>query len=208
MNGQIADSSARDQISYIIDDRLYLNITDRCTLRCAFCPKTQGSYRVHDYNLSLSHLPGIEEVIAAIGDPAAWEEVVFCGFGEPSLRLKVLLAVAQHVKEGGGRVRVNTDGLANRVHKRNVLPELATCVDALSVSMNAQNAQVYEKHCQPALEDSWQSMLDFLAAAPAYIKDVTATAIDGLEGVDITACEKLAREQGVQFRRRVLDVVG
>ncbi|HEB58120.1 MAG TPA: radical SAM protein [Gammaproteobacteria bacterium] len=197
-----------DQISYVIDDRLYLNITDRCTLRCTFCPKIRGDNRVHDYDLSLSHLPTEEEIIAAIPDPAAWDEVVFCGFGEPTLRLKVLLAVAQHIREGGGRVRVNTDGLANRVHKRNVLPELAQCVDALSVSMNTHTAELYDRHCQPALDDSWQSMLEFLAAAPAYIKNVTATAIDGLPGVDIAACEALAHERGVQFRRRELDVVG
>jgi TatD family-associated radical SAM protein len=195
-------------ISYTIGDRLYLNITDRCTLECAFCPKHNGSNRLHDYDLSLDHRPTLEGIMASIGNPADYQEVVFCGFGEPTLRLKVLLKTAQHIKGAGGRVRVNTDGLANRVHKRNVLPELATCVDALSISMNAQNESVYRQHCVPALDGSYDAMLAFLRLAPDYIDDVTATAIDGLEGVDIAACRTLAKKLGVGFRTRVLDVVG
>jgi len=195
-------------ISYTIGDRLYLNITDRCTLQCAFCPKHNGSNRVHAYDLTLDHRPSPEEIIAAIDDPADYSEVVFCGYGEPTLRLKVLLATARHIKAHGGRVRVNTDGLANLFHKRNVLPEMSPCVDALSVSMNVQHPDLYARHCLPALPGSFEAMLDFLAEAPRYIDDVTATAIDGLEGVDIEACRALAEARGVKFRRRELDVVG
>lgn len=195
-------------ISYTIGDRLYLNITDRCTLECAFCPKNNGSMQVHDYDLSLDHRPSAEEVINAVGDPRRFSEVVFCGYGEPTLRLKVLLAVAHHVRACGGRVRINTDGLANLVHKRNVLPELAECVDALSVSMNAQDARIYDLHCRPAISGSFEAMLDFLQQAPDYITDVTATAVEGLAGVDIERCEALARKLGVKFRQRELDVVG
>ena len=195
-------------LSYTIGNSLYLNITDRCTLACRFCPKHNGSKRVHDHDLTLEQRPSAEEIIASLEDPARYDQVVFCGFGEPTLRLKVLLAVASDIKQRGGRVRVNTDGLANRVHKRNVLPEMAGCVDALSISLNAQNAELYDRHCQPALPDSFAAMLDFVALAPRYIRDVTASAIDGLEGVDIDACRQLAEERGVKFRRRVLDIVG
>lgn len=195
-------------LSYTIGDRLYLNITDRCTLQCAFCPKHNGSKRVHDYDLSLVHRPSLEEIIASIDDPGRYREVVFCGYGEPTLRLKVLLATAQHVKGLGGRVRVNTDGLANLFHKRNVLPEMAPWVDALSVSMNVQDETLYACHCLPALPGSFEAMLDFLTEAPRHIGDVTATAIAGLDGVDIGACRRLAEARGVKFRRRELDVVG
>ncbi|HEB96593.1 MAG TPA: radical SAM protein, partial [Sedimenticola thiotaurini] len=159
------------QISYVIGDRLYLNITDRCTLACAFCPKTQGVKRVHDYDLTLDHRPEVEEILAAIDDPARYRQVVFCGFGEPTLRLKVLLQVAREIRDRGGRVRVNTDGLANLVHKRNVLPELAQYVDALSVSLNAQDAATYDRHCVPALQGSFEAVVDFLRRAPEYIAD-------------------------------------
>jgi TatD family-associated radical SAM protein len=196
------------QLSYRIGDRLYLNITDRCTLVCQFCPKTKGDLHIHEYDLALDHRPEAAEVIAAIGDPAPYREVVFCGFGEPTLRLAVLLEVAHYVKAHGGRVRVNTDGLANLVHKRNVLPELGECVESLSVSLNAQNQEVYDRHCQPQLPAAYPALLDFLRLAPTYVPDVTATAIEGLPGVDIPACEAIAKGLGVKFRKRVLDALG
>lgn len=195
-------------VSYRIGDSLYLNITDRCTLACHFCPKHNGSYRVHAHDLALDHRPTVDEVIDSIGRPTDYREVVFCGFGEPTLRLKPLLAIARHVRDRGGRVRVNTDGLANRVHKRDVLPELATCVDALSISLNADTEAAYRRHCRPALPGSFEAVLDFIARAPRYIADVQASAIDGLPGVDIDACRELVERRGARFRRRVLDVVG
>jgi len=197
-----------DQLSYQIGDRLYLNITDRCTLECRFCPKTQDRPEVRGYDLRLRERPTVEQLVASVGDPARYAEVVFCGFGEPTLRLKVLLEVARWIKAHGGRVRVNTDGLANLVHKDDTLPLLGECVDAISVSMNAQNAAVYEEHCQPALPGSYEQMLDFLRAAPRHIPEVTATAIRGLSGVDIAACARLAKTLGVAFRARELDKVG
>jgi len=196
------------QVSYQIDNNLYISITDRCTLECAFCPKTHGDMRVKGYDLTFDHRPTTEEIIAAIDDPGRYHEVVFCGYGEPTLRLNVLLEVARDIKARGGRVRLNTDGLSNLVHKHDTLPELAECVDALSVSLNAQNREVYDRHCRPNLPGSYEAMLAFLREAPAYIEDVTASAIDGLEGVDIAACEALAKELGVKFRRRILNEVG
>jgi len=197
-----------DTLVYDIDDSRYINLSDRCTLRCEFCPKTHNEFEVHEYNLRLKHRPSAADIITAVGDPTKYKEIVFCGFGESTLRLKVLLEIAHSIKEQGGRVRINTDGLANLVNKRNVLPELARCVDALCVSLNAQNEIIYDRHCKPLLEGAYTAMLEFLSLAPHYISDVTATAIDGLEGVDIDACEKIAIERGVKFRRRELDIVG
>lgn len=196
------------QITYKIENRLYLSITDRCTLGCTFCPKNNGILQVGDYDLTMDHRPETEEIIQAIDDPRRYDEVVFCGYGEPTLRLNVLLKVAGHIKTEGGRVRVNTDGLANLVHKDDVLSEMATCVDALSVSMNAQDAETYERYCQPGLPGSYESLLTFLKDAPRCIPSVTATAIDGLESVDIAACRRLAQGLGVKFRKRILGKVG
>ncbi|KRT54756.1 TatD family nuclease-associated radical SAM protein [endosymbiont of Ridgeia piscesae] len=196
------------QIAYQINNRLYLSITDRCTLECAFCPKTQGNMQVKGYDLTPDHRPEAEEIIAAIDDPKAYDEVVFCGFGEPTLRLNVLLKVARNIKSRGGRVRVNTDGLANLVHKNDTLPALSECVDAISVSMNGQNEEVYERHCRPNLPGSFEAMIKFIEDAKAHIPQVTATAVNGLEGLDIDACRKRAEALGVEFRQRELDRVG
>ncbi len=209
LSSQKSDKTyANETLVYTIANSLYINLTDRCTLACEFCPKIQGSMDVHEYNLLLSTRHPVEEYLQKIGDPAQYDEIVFCGFGEPTLRIKELLEIAAYCKKAGTRVRVNTDGLGNLVNKRNILPELAKCVDALSVSMNAQNEEVYDQHCVPALQGSYKSMLEFLRLAPQYITDTTATAIDGLDGVDIDVCEKQAKNLGVKFRKRVLDIVG
>ncbi|MCU7861477.1 MAG: radical SAM protein, partial [Candidatus Thiodiazotropha sp. (ex Lucinoma kastoroae)] len=100
------------------------------------------------------------------------------------------------------------DGLCNLVHKHNTLPELGECVDCLSISLNAQNQEIYDLHCRPNLPGSYEAMLDFIREAPSYITDVTVSAVDGLEGVDIPACEAIAKAMKVKFRRRVLNQVG
>lgn len=198
----------QQQISYQIGNNLYLSITDRCTLECAFCPKTYGDMEVKGYDLTFDHRPTAEEIITSIDDPTRYDEVVFCGYGEPTLRLNLLLQVARHIKQHGGRVRLNTDGLCNLIHKHDTLPDLGECVDALSISLNAQNREIYDIHCRPNLPGSYEAMLEFVRRAPEYVADVTATAIDGLEGVDIAECEALAKSMKVKFRRRILNEVG
>ncbi len=197
-----------DTLIYVIGRNLYVNLTDRCTLACSFCPKHNGSKAVHDYNLTLADRPDPEKIIQLIGDPQQYEEVVFCGFGEPTLRLKALIRVANAVKASGGKTRLNTDGLGSLFHKEDIVPLLATCIDAVSVSLNAQNEHLYEKHCSPSLPHSYSAVLSFIERASHWIPDVTVTAIDGLDGVDISACQVLAQERGAQFRARTLDHVG
>ena len=202
------NGNGTDILFYDIDSSRYVNLTNACTLGCKFCPKNQRSFVVHDYNLSLSQNYPAQTYIENIGDPANFSEIVFCGFGEPTIRLTELLKIAAFIKEIGGQTRINTDGLANLVHKRNVLPDMHGVIDALSVSLNAQDEQTYNLHCAPNLAGSFSAMLSFLEQAPNYIPCVTATAIDGLPGVNIEECEKLAHSLGVKFRRRYLDLVG
>ncbi|MDH5736737.1 MAG: TatD family nuclease-associated radical SAM protein [Gammaproteobacteria bacterium] len=194
--------------AYTIRNSRYLNVTDRCTLACRFCPKQAGNHEVRGHDLNMRKPPDSQTLIAAMGDPLAYDEVVFCGYGEPTLRLEVILAVAAYVCERGGRVRLNTDGLANLVHKRNVLPEMRGLIHAVSISMNAQNETLYEKYCQPGVKGSYQAMLAFIALASAYIPEVTATAINGLPGVDVNDCREIAARLGADFRERQLDEVG
>jgi TatD DNase family protein len=195
-------------IAYPLHGNCYLNITSECTLRCGFCPKYNRSWEVQSYDLRLHHEPSAEEVLEAIGDPTEYKEIVFCGLGEPTVRFDVLMTIARAVKQAGGRVRVNTDGLVNLRQGRDVTAEMAEVVDALSISMNAQNEELYIKHTRPKLEGAFDAMLEFAGLANEAGMAVNLTAIDGLEGVDTSACEAIARELGVNFRRRVLDEVG
>jgi TatD family-associated radical SAM protein len=195
-------------IAYRLHGNCYLNITSQCTLRCGFCPKYNRSWEVQSYDLRLHREPTVEEVLTAIGNPAQFSEIVFCGLGEPTVRLDALLAIARALKAQGARVRVNTDGLANLREGRDVTPELAEVVDSLSISMNAQDAALYNEHTRPKLRGAFNAMLEFARLAHERGMAVTLTAIDGLEGVDIDACRKIAESLGVGFRRRTLDVVG
>ena len=209
----MSDSSCKAQrpdptISYELHGNCYLNITYHCTLRCAFCPKFQGTWEVQGFDLRLYREPDAAQVLEAVGDPSRYTEIVFCGLGEPTLRLDTLLAVARTLKAQGARIRVNTDGLANLVHGRDVVPELAEVVDALSISLNAQDEATYELHCRPKQQGAFAAVQDFIARAARQIPEVTVTAIDGLPGVDIDACKRLAEGLGARFRRRLLDLVG
>lgn len=197
-----------NQLVYDIRNSRYINLTGRCTLRCQFCPKHNGSTEVHQYQLKLDHQPKAEEIIPLLEDVTQFEEIVFCGYGEPTLNLDALLGIAQHVKQQGGRTRLNTDGLGNLFHRRDILPELGQCIDSVSISLNAQNEAVYQRHCQPKLKGSYQAVREFVARAPRYISTVCASAIDGLDGVDINACQQICDDAGVEFKYRKLDVVG
>ena len=195
------------QITYPIRNSLYLNITNRCTAACTFCVRYHTDF-VKGHNLRLGEEPAAEELIAQIGDPKRYAEIVFCGYGEPLLRLDVVKAVAAEVKRRGGKVRIDTNGHANLIHKRNVLPELAGLVDAVSVSLNAQNAELYEKISQPKFGiETYGSVKEFIREAKKYIPDVTATVVS-LPEVDIDACRRIAEELGAKFRVREYNVVG
>jgi len=201
-----ADEEVR--VAYRIRNSLYLNITNRCTNACTFCAK-RGDFHVKGHYLKLPGEPGVERLVAEVGDPTDYDEVVFCGFGEPLLRLPVVREVAAALKARGARIRVNTDGLANLVHGRNILPELAGLVDALSVSLNAPDAGTYARICPNRYgEDSFPALLAFLREAPKFVPSVTATAV-ALPGLDHEAVRRLAESvEGVTFRLRDYNDVG
>jgi len=189
------------RIAYPIRDTLYLNITNRCTNRCIFCAKFSHAV-IKGHCLLLDHEPNATEVKAAIGDPGNYREVVFCGYGEPLLRLDLVKEIAAWLQQQNIRIRVNTDGLANLVYQNNILPQLSDLVDAVSVSLNAANASEYQTLCQsPYGESAYQAVIDFIREARTRIPEVVATAVS-YPGIDITACERVAQGLGVPFRAR------
>ncbi len=194
------------KIAYRIRDSLYLNITNRCTNACTFCIRFHSDY-VKGHNLRLDHEPGIEELKEAIGDPSAYKEVVFCGYGEPLLRLDLVKSLAGWIKDNGGRVRINTNGQANLMYGRNILPELQGIVDAISISLDAQDEGTYKTICRPFLKGAYKGVVAFIKEAGKYIPDVTVTVVDA-PGVDVERCREIARELNVRFRLRRYNLVG
>ncbi|SHE37745.1 TatD family nuclease-associated radical SAM protein [Desulforamulus putei] len=188
-------------VSYPIGDSLYLNITNRCFNKCAFCIR-QTKTGV-GYNLWLSKEPSLPEVLDAVQDPRQYKEIVFCGYGEPLCRLELVREVAAELKKRGARsIRVNTNGQANSLYGRNVVPELAGLVDTMSISLNAQDAATYVKLCQPREgEKAYFSMLDFARKCVGVIPRVILSVVEW-PGVDVEACRAIARDLGAEFRLR------
>ncbi len=203
--GSVDQSS---KIAYQIRDSLYLNITNHCTNSCIFCAKF-SDFVVKGHELKLDHEPSVAELKTVIGDPTRYAEIVFCGYGEPLLRLDLIKEVSRWLKGQGVPVRINTDGQANLVHGRNILPELEGLIDAVSVSLNAPDAESYHHLCRSTYgaEQSYQAVKDFIREAGKYIPNVTATAVT-YPGIDISACKQVAKELGVEFRAREYNEVG
>jgi len=201
-------STEKHTIVYALHGNGYINLTNRCTLRCKFCPKFNKQWEVQGYPLRLTPEPSVNDVLKALGDLTLYQEIVFCGLGELTLLLDNLLEIAEMLKKRGARVRINTDGLANLVHGYDVTPRFAGKIDSLSISLNAQNEEIYITHCRPQQEHAYSELLDFISCARKHVADITLTAIDGLAGVDIDACAQMAQQFNVAFRRRVLDQVG
>lgn len=189
-------------IAYQYGGALYLNITNRCTNSCDFCIRRYAD-GIAGHKLWLDREPDLDEIIAAIGDPSGYREIVFCGYGEPLSRLDEVLAVCRHLaKLGAPPVRVDTNGQANLLHGRNVVPKLAGLVDSVSISLNAPTAAQYAELCHPVHgEESYQAMLDFAAECVRLLPSVTMTALD-IPGVDLEACRTIAEGLGARFRVR------
>ncbi|MCX8031239.1 MAG: YchF/TatD family DNA exonuclease [Thermodesulfovibrionales bacterium] len=199
-------NSTEGVFAYKIRDSLYLNITNRCTNECSFCVRFHTDY-VKGHNLKLQREPSEIELIKAIGDPTNYKEIVFCGYGEPTLRLDLIKKVAKWIKEKNGFVRINTNGHGNLINKRNILPELKGLVDSVSVSLNAQNEEIYNKVCKPIFKNAFEEVINFIKEAKKYIPHVQITVVT-LAEVELKKCQEIAKELGVPIRFRHLDIVG
>lgn len=202
------DKTVEAAIAYPIRDSLYLNITNRCTNACSFCARNTTDF-VKGHNLKLRRDPELSKILAAMEGFEKYREVVFCGYGEPFLRLDIIKEVAARIKAKGVRVRVNTNGHALMIHKRDILPEIAGLVDALSVSLNAPGEEQYVEICRPLIgAGSYESLKEFVRRAKKYVPEVVVTALS-MPGVDLAACRKVAEEElGVHLRIREYDEVG
>jgi TatD DNase family protein len=156
----------------------------------------------------LKQEPSVTQILQSIGDVSQYKEIVFCGLGEPTLRLDTLLSIAKQLKEKSCFIRLNTDGLANYLYQRDITVELADVIDAVSVSLNAQNESIYAEQCRPPEKNLRNEVIKFIRSTRKNIANVTLTAIDGLPGVDTNACFLQAKELDVTFKKRTLDQVG
>ncbi|KJS68877.1 MAG: radical SAM protein [Peptococcaceae bacterium BICA1-7] len=191
-------------LAYNIEDRRYLNVTNRCTNNCAFCiRKTDVGV---GYNLWLAREPGLQEIKEALGDPAGCSEVVFCGYGEPLVRLDLVKDISSYIKDSfGSVVRVNTNGHADLLHGRGSVERLRGLVDRINISLNAENDHKYREICRPSFgPGTHDAVIQFAASCVGVIPDITLSVVDW-PGIDIVKCREIAENIGVAFRVRKHD---
>ncbi|HNW25349.1 MAG TPA: TatD family nuclease-associated radical SAM protein [Candidatus Gastranaerophilaceae bacterium] len=201
--------SDEQNLVYLLDGKIYINLTNKCTANCVFCIRSLKD-DVCGANLRLKNENfGAQEVIDQLKKLVKNErEIIFCGYGEPTLKLDILKEVANFLKTSYNNVklRINTNGHANCVYKRNIIPELKGLIDEISVSLNASNKEQYEELTQPKLpcENPFEEVKDFIKKSVEEGIETTVTVVNGYKNhkIDLNACEKIAQDLGANFRVR------
>ena len=188
--------------TYQIGDSLYINVTNRCNAHCSFCTRKEDPV-IHGYNLGMekNEEPEPEVYISEIGDPTKYKEIVFCGYGEPTIRWDVIKEVAKAVKDKGGRTRLNTNGHGNHINKRDITPEFKNLIDVVSVSLNTFDPRQYARIM--GLDTGlYNEMINFTRQAKQFAEKVVMSIVT-IDEVDIEKARKIAEEKiGVEFRVR------
>ena len=195
-------------ILYPVHTGLYINLTNRCPCACTFCIRQKEPDFYTKDSLWLDHEPTFEDVKAALltKDLDSFTEFVFCGFGEPTEALDVLVKTAAFIKSVCNKpVRLNTNGLGNLVNKKDIIPSLKGLIDAISISLNSSNPEIYEKNVRPKFKNAHAEMISFAEEAAKIIPSVTMTTVSTtITKDDEEKCRKLCEKIGVKYRIRDL----
>lgn len=193
-------------ILYEYEKGLYVNLTNQCTCACTFCIRLGHDGVGTADSLWLEKDPTQEEVLAAFKqtDLSQYDEVVFCGYGEPTERLDELVAAASYIRSVSDiTIRLNTNGLASLSHGKNVPELLKGLIDIVSVSMNAPTAEEYLEVSNPCFGlPSFEAMLTFVRDCKPLFPKVMVTAVDVITEDQAQRCQALADSLGVPFRLR------
>ena len=186
---------------------VYVNLTNRCNNDCAFCLRDKKAM-TPEKSLWLDNEPTVDEVKAEL-DALNWElvkEIVFCGFGEPTIRLDELTALLRYVKTEHPQIstRLNTNGLGNLEHGRNIAPDFENILDVASISLNAATPENYLQITRSKFGlQAYNAMLTFAELMEIYVPQVVMTIVDKVTPpVEIDACRKICRQRGLTLRIR------
>jgi len=192
----------KTSFTYLLGNSLYINVTNRCNADCTFCRRKEDPF-LHGYNLGMtkSEEPTSDIYIKEIGDPSKYDEVVFCGYGEPTIRWDVVKEVAKYIKANGGKTRINTNGHGNIINKRDITPEMKDIIDVVSISFNSFDSKQYSELMRVS-EDHFDEMKKFAGLAKSYVKKVVMSVVS-LDEVEIEKSRKVVEDEiGVEFRVR------
>jgi TatD family-associated radical SAM protein len=187
---------------------LYANLTNKCPCRCEFCIRDMVGALGGADSLWLRREPTLEEIKELLGewDLNEFDELVFCGYGEPTERLEDLLATARYAKSLSPalRIRINTNGLSDLINKRDTTEDLRGIIDAVSISLNAKGPEEYLALCHPRFGiDSFDAIIDYTRRVKEVVPDVTMSIVGGtIPRQDERPCREIAESLGVKFRIR------
>lgn len=188
-------------IVYTFSDNLYINLTNRCTCACTFCIRTKKDQVGSADTLWLSEEPTIEEIKAALNayDLSAFEQIVFCGYGEPTERLDVLLETARYLKSVTKTpLRLNTNGLSDLSHGTDTAALLDGLIDSISISMNAADSEKYLALTRSQFGlPSFEAMLRFTENCKQHVAKVRLSIVDLLSPHEIATCKAISERIGV-----------
>ena len=201
---------------YELEGKIYINLTNKCTNDCKFCLRKDKDdvcgqqLWLDDENFSSN---AVIEQFEALFDKlnnknasAQPFEVIFCGYGEPMLKLDILKEVSKYIKENyeNAKIRINTNGHANYVYKRNVVPELKGLIDTISVSLNGESSSEYNELSQPVFEGAYDEVKKFIKSCTDNGFETIASVVEGYKGrhLNLEKCEKIASDLGAKFRVR------
>ena len=195
-------------ILYEVGEGLYVNLTNKCPCACTFCIRNEGDGAYGSESLWLKHEPSFEEIVEEFKkfNLGKYKEIVFCGYGEPTERIELLVQVADYVRSVSDiKIRINTNGLGNLIHSKSIEHLLEGRIDIVSISLNAPNAEDYAKVTRPKYGiASFDAMLKFASECKKYVPTVVFTVVDCIPQEQIEASRKIAEQVGVNFRIREL----
>lgn len=196
-------------ILYTVGDKLYVNMTNRCPCRCTFCIRNNGDGAYGSDSLWLEREPTADEIKAEFekyGDLSQFSEVVFCGYGEPMERADELAAIAGWLKEKYDvKIRLNTNGLGDKINGRATAEMLKDRIDIVSVSLNSCDREKYNAVTRPKWDDAFEAMLGFASDCKKYVPKVMFTVVDVISDEEIEGSKALAEKLGIELRVRSYD---
>lgn len=197
-----------NNIIYTYESGVYMNITNKCPCSCVFCIRANGDGLGSADSLWLKGSPSFEEIKDEIDkfDFSPYSEIVFCGYGEPTEELDNLVKSAKYLKEKHNlKIRLNSNGLSDLINGENSAEKLKGVVDSISISLNAPNAEAYQRVCRSKFgENAFPALLKFAEDCKKYIPSVKFTVVDVITPEEIEQCKKIAEKMEIPLRIRAL----
>lgn len=194
-------------ILYEVHNNLYVNMTNKCPCACTFCLRQTRDSMDDSGSLWLDREPTVDEVKEEFEkfDLDKYNEIVFCGFGEPTERLDDVLQVCKFIKDKYKKtIRINTNGLADLIHGKNTAPMFEGLIDIVSISLNTPNKERYLELTRSKFGiESFDAMIKFAENVKHYVKQVIlSTVATTLTEAEEKECADICRKIGVTYRIR------